>query len=125
MPKSKRGAISAGAGYELTRIEDPTKQAQLAQQVAERRLTRDRVSEAVKADRDPVPVKPSGATNRATATLTGGESVSVSASSLTLDRFVEVIESVLNRARRARGRMDLKTFVQMLRMKPKSGRAQN
>ena len=118
------GAISAGAGYQLTRVGDPSKQAELAQQVAERRLTRDQLSDTVKAELDNTVENPSPPTGRATATLVGGEAVTVTAGGLTLERFIDVIEIVLARARRARGRMDLKKFVQTLRDEAKANSTQ-
>jgi ParB/RepB/Spo0J family partition protein len=119
------GAISAGAGYELTRVDNPDKQAELAKQVAERRLTRDGLSEITKAEGDSEIETPNRLANRATAMLSSGEAVTVKAPGLTLERFIEVIESVLSRARRARGRMELKKFVQALRDEAKASLIQS
>ena len=119
------GAISAGAAYELTRIDDPNRQAKLAQQVAERRLTRDQLSDTAKAERETIIENPSPPVSRATATLSSGESVTVRAGSLTLERFIDVIETVLAKARRAKGRMELKKFVQVLRDEAKASAIQS
>jgi ParB family chromosome partitioning protein len=119
------GAISAGAGYELARVDNPDKQAELARQVAERRLTRDGLTELTKAEGDSEIKTSNRLASRATAMLSSEEAVTVKAPGLTLERFIEVIESVLSRARRARGRMELKKFVQALRDEAKASLIQS
>jgi len=109
------GKIPASAAYELAFINDPAKQAELAGQLADGRLTRDALSGARKAAARKPSVKAAGASSRVTAVLGAGRSVTVSSAELTLDRFIEVIEEVLGKARRVRTQgVELGTFVKML-----------
>jgi ParB/RepB/Spo0J family partition protein len=108
--------IPASAGYQLARIAEPEKQASLARRLAEGELTRDSLAGAVKSelngDADPnaVPVK------RIKADLGKGRSVTVAGESLTLDSFIEVLQVLLAKARRARTRgTELKSFIRSLK----------
>ncbi len=119
--KLTAGQISQSSAYELSRVDDPAKQAELAQQVAERRLTRDQLSLSVKAQHNGDAEKTPVPSSRVTAALAGGQSVTVTAAGLTLERFIEVIEAVLAKARKSRGHgLGLREFVRMLRNESKA-----
>ena len=119
--KVETGEIPQSAGYLLTQCDDPAKQAELAQQVAERGLTRDQLSDSVKAQHNGAAETTPVQSSRVTAALAGGQSVTVTAAGLTLERFIEVIESVLAKARKSRGHgLGLREFVRMLRDESKA-----
>ena len=111
------GSIRRAAAPELAGIDDPAKQAELAQQLADGRLTRDGLTGARRATRrngtvanEKLPV------NRATALLGAGRSVTVAAENLSLESWIEIVEAVLGKARRARTQgVELATFTKMLR----------
>ncbi len=112
----KSGKIPPSAAYELAFIEDAAKQAEMAQQLADGKLTRDALAGARKAAARPSSGKAAGQASRVTAVLGDGRAVSVSGSELTLDRFIEQIEEVLSKARRVRTQgVELGTFIKMLR----------
>lgn len=109
------GKIGASAAYELTRVTDPTQQAELAARLAKGQLTRDALSGARKAK--PRASAPDGqSVMRVTAQLGANRSLTVTSGELTLERFIEVIEELLAKARRGRTQgLELKTFIKMLR----------
>jgi ParB family chromosome partitioning protein len=116
------GKIPASAAYELARIDDPVRQAELAGQLAAGELTRDGLSGAQKAARK----KPDGNGGtqavRATAQLGADRSVTVSGPSLTLDGLIQILEELLAKARRERTRgVELSTFVKVLRDQARAG----
>jgi ParB/RepB/Spo0J family partition protein len=117
------GEIPASAAAELAAIEDPRRQAELAEQLAAGQLTRDGVRGERKAARRSATAPASTAQpNRVTAVLGANRSVTVAAPSLSLERFIEVIEEVLAKARRVRTRgVELQTFVRLLRDEAKAG----
>lgn len=98
------GVIPVSAGYDLSRIADPAKQADAAQQLIDGRLTRDALSGAVRAKingvGDAAVGKPQ--TKRVTARLAGGRAVTIVCPALDLERFIEVLEELLSKARRGR-----------------------
>jgi ParB family transcriptional regulator, chromosome partitioning protein len=109
-------AIPASAGYELTHIEDPARQAELAEEITAGRMTRDSVSGAAKAARKNRRRTGSGTASRATAALGDGRSVSVLGQSLTLESVIRTIEDLLLMARKARTQgLSLPTFLKVLR----------
>lgn len=115
------GQISASAAYELSQITDPAKQAELAAQLAEGRLTRDAISGARKAAKRPAK-RTSNEPSRVTAILGESRSITVASAGLTLERFIELIEEVLAKARRVRSQgVELGTFVKMLRDQARAG----
>ncbi len=110
------GKIPASAGYELSRVGEPVKQAAMARELAEGRLTRDQVAGAVRselngnADRTPVALK------RVTAPLGNGLSVTVAGEELTLEAVIEALQDYLGRARKARTQgLELKPFIRSLK----------
>ena len=121
LPEAIRKQVNAGeipmsGAYELARVADPVKQAELAEQVAEGHLTRDALSGAVKSEANGNGEKPSSQLKRITAALGEGETVSVAGPALTLERVIAVCEELLAKARRARTRgVDLKQFAKLVR----------
>ena len=110
------GKIAASAAYELSLIDNPAKQAEFARRLVDGELTRDELSGVRKAAARQYGAKPDNGSTRATAILGGGRSVSVSSAGLTLDRFIEVVEELLGKARRIRTQgVELATFIKMLR----------
>lgn len=115
------GEIAASGAYELSRIDDPAKQADLATQMAEGRLTRDGVSGARKAAKRAATTERTGASTRATALLGAGRSVTVSCADMNLERFLETLEELVAKARKIRPRgIELPTFLKMLRDEAKA-----
>lgn len=114
------GVIPASAGYELSRVEDAGQQQELANEFAAGRLTRDSLAGAIKT-RTKNPAKSStksrsSATGRATAQLGDGRTVTVVGPSLTLDGVIEILELLLQKARRERPRgISLGTFLAILK----------
>lgn len=108
------GRIPVGVAVEVAR-RDPAEWAELAKQFADGKLTRDglagvrrsakRASEQGKSQR-----------SRVTAFLDGGRSITVTGDDLTLESFIEAIELLLGKARRARPQgIGLATFIKMLK----------
>lgn len=93
------GAIPATAAYQLSRVAELTQQAALAEQLAGGQIDRDEISTSANCDEE----QRSG-TRRAKAALGGGVSVTVVAENLGLERFIEVLERVLVKAKQARAR---------------------
>lgn len=115
------GKIPPSAAYELSQITDPVQQAELAAQLADGRLTRDAVKGARKAAKRPA--KRAGSEPaRVTAILGESRSVTVASAGLTLERFIELIEELLTKARRVRTQgVELSTFIQMLKDQARAG----
>ena len=115
------GEIAASGAYELSRIDDPAKQAEFAQRMAEGRLTRDGLSGARKAAKRAATTERAGASARATALLGKGRSVTVSCTDMNLERFLETLEDLVAKARKVRPRgIELPTFLKMLRDEAKA-----
>jgi ParB family transcriptional regulator, chromosome partitioning protein len=109
------GQIAASSAYELARVTDPVQQAELAEQMAEGRLTRDAAAGARKAAKRPVK-QTDGRAARATALLGKSRAITVSSPGLTMETFVVLIEELLGKARRERSRgTELSTFISLLR----------
>jgi ParB family chromosome partitioning protein len=117
------GEVSSSSAYELTHIEDPAKQVEMAAKLARGELTRDGLSGAVKRGRKAA-ARPGASVSqpaRVTALLGGGRSVTVSGSGITLDSFVEWLEELLAKARKARPQgIEINTFVKMLKDQAKA-----
>jgi ParB family chromosome partitioning protein len=110
------GSISASAAYELTRVEDAAQQAELAQQMAAGELTRDGVSGARKATKRAASATVEKQPCRVTAILGESRTITVSSDSLTLEKFIALIEELLAKARRERSRgTELSTFISLLK----------
>ena len=108
------GKIGSSAAYELSLVEDPAKQAELAQALIEKRLTRDGVAGVRK--REQRGDRARGRPGRVTAVLGNGRSVSVVGVGLTMETFIGQVEELLAKARRMRTQgVELSTFIKMLR----------
>ncbi|HWB11271.1 MAG TPA: ParB/RepB/Spo0J family partition protein [Pirellulales bacterium] len=112
----KEGKIPASAGYELAKIDNPAVQADLAQRLADGKITRDGVADARKAARREGNGKPPAAVKRVTAMLGGGRAVTVSCLGETLDDFIAALEDALAKARKGRSQgFGLDTLLRLLR----------
>lgn len=108
------GRIVADAAYLLGRVNDPERQAEFAQELAHGRLTRDELQRQLRRTRPRG--KRSDTTNRVTAVLDAGRSVTVVGKNLSFDSVIETLEQLLTRARKAKGQgISLATFVRTLR----------
>lgn len=114
--------IPLSAAYELARVEDAAKQTQLASDLLKGGLTRDRLVSRIKADRRRHNTDDSqSAPTRVTALLGNGRAITVSGSGLSLDAFIEWLEELLVKARKARPQaLALPTFIQMLKDQAKT-----
>jgi ParB/RepB/Spo0J family partition protein len=116
------GQIPASAGYELSKIEDPVKQRDLAEQYICGKLTRDGLGGVVKAIKKRLVVsvaEPS--VRRATAVLSPGVAVTIAAANLTVDRAIEIAEEFLAKLRKARqSGISLSTALAMLKDQAKT-----
>ena len=110
------GTIAASTAAEIAKISDPVKQAEVARQAAEGKLTRDGASGEVKKEKNG-PGKPAKASaSRAVVALGGGRSVSVSGEGLTLEKLIAWVEEFLSRARKARTQgWELAKFIRTLK----------
>lgn len=114
------GELSASTAYELVKSGDRSKQEDLVQRIAQEKLSRDRVAAAV---RDKPPREPAAkGTARVTAALGLGRTVTLAGPGLdTLDQFIEWVEELLQRAKKARPRgVELATFMAVLRDEAKA-----
>lgn len=113
--KVANGQISADAAYLLARIEDPTRQTELAAEVVSGKLSRDALARKMKRVRRAETQAKDGP-NRVTALLGGGRSITVGGKGLTLDTLMEALEQLLSRARKSKSQgLSLTTFVRTLR----------
>jgi ParB family transcriptional regulator, chromosome partitioning protein len=110
------GSIVASAGSLLASVEDAEQQAEFAQQLAERKLTRDGLCGAIKAARKNGKKEVKPGPSRVTAVLGPGRSVTVSAAGLNLETFIQSLEELIAKARKIRPRgIALGTFLKVLR----------
>jgi ParB family chromosome partitioning protein len=109
-----RGDIPLSAACELARVEDGPTQAALATEVASGRLTRDALSGSLKSLKKGATA--SAGPSRVTAKLGSGRAVTVVGESIDLEAFIEALEDVLSKARKARTQgIEVGTFAKMLR----------
>lgn len=112
----KEAKIPASAGYELAKIDDAATQADLAQRLAEGKITRDGVAGARKAARRQTNGKSPAGQKRLTAMLGDGRAVTVCCPGNTIDDFIAVLEEVLVKARKGRTQgFALDTLIRFLR----------
>ncbi|MCA9027590.1 MAG: ParB/RepB/Spo0J family partition protein [Planctomycetaceae bacterium] len=115
------GEIPVSLGAELARVSDPEEQASLAQQVIAGTMTRDRLVAQRKRSAVTRPRSEATTVQRVTAHLGAGQTVSVACGDLTLDRFIEVLDGLLRRAKQVRPRgIELPTFLKILRDEAKA-----
>lgn len=109
------GAISADAGYELARVEDPQLRNELASQVASGSLSRDALSGRIKAIKRAATQATEVEKSRITAKLSNARRVTVCGSNLTVDSVITTLEDLLSRCRAARTKgLALRTMLRVL-----------
>jgi ParB family chromosome partitioning protein len=114
--KVQSGAIAPALGYELSKVADPRKQAEMADEAANGRLTRDAAGAQARRQSDGPSPAETPALSHAKAVLADGRSVTVRGPRLTLETFVACLEDLLSRARRARRQgTELVTFLKSLK----------
>lgn len=114
----RSGALSAAAAYELSRLGDAEAQQQLARIAADGRLSRDAVARRVSAKRNGKSVRTpaSSRASRIDVRLPGGARLALIGMKLaSIDDLVACLDDVCGRARKARGKMSLQTFLGLLR----------
>ena len=110
------GVIALSTAYELSKVADPVKQAELAHEAASGKLTRDAASGQVKQERNGYAKQATKAVSRAVVVLGGGRSISVSGDGITLDKLIAWIEELLAKARKARTQgWELATFTKAVK----------
>ncbi|QDU45194.1 Chromosome-partitioning protein Spo0J [Symmachiella dynata] len=118
----KTGKIPVSLAAELARVSNPIEQAELAAKVVAGQMTRDTLVRRRKVRRQvdqhfsqPAPL------SRAVAVLGKGESVSVTATELDLERFLELLERLVSKAKKMRPRgVSLPTLLRLLRDEAKA-----
>jgi len=120
--KIDAGLISAGAGYELARVEDPRLQMEFAEKVAGGTLTRDGISGFLKREKRNRSKPSSVNSARVAAVLGAGRTIVLSGSGITsLDVMIQWLEELLGRARKVRPQgIEIRTFVKMLKDQAKT-----
>ena len=109
------GKIAASAGYELSRIDDPVLQKDLADQLESGRLKRDALSGMVKARSNPSTNGSNNKVGRFTAPLGAGRAVTI-VGAPNVECAINILEELLVKLRKARPQgVSLGTFVQMLK----------
>lgn len=115
------GQIPVSLGAELARVSDAAEQQELAQQVVAGSITRDGLIARRKRAQRQTTTEAPPSVQRATAHLGAGQTVSVACGDLTLDRFIEVLDGLLRRAKQVRPRgIELPTFLKILRDEAKA-----
>ncbi len=110
-----QGKIPASCAYELSRISDPMKQLELANQIAEGKLTRDGLLRLIKSLGVSQPVI-GQKIRRSTVLMDGNRQVTVSAPGLDIASFIDCLDELTRKAKRERARgVELSTFTNMLR----------
>jgi hypothetical protein len=114
------GTVPFTVGYALTFLA-PEKRAELLPRLRRGTVTRDEVV-ALRSGKVQEAIAASPCTGkRLTAVLDGGRAVTVLASDLTMDGFIDTLREVLKRAQRAQARgVDLKGFARALRAESKA-----
>jgi ParB/RepB/Spo0J family partition protein len=115
------GKLPASTGYEISRIQDAGEQRRLAAIAASGGLSRDKLHGARKSQQRPSNAGESISTGRIVAALRGGRSVTVQGQCKSLDAVIEVLESALHSARKARAKgLAISTWTRLLRDESKS-----
>jgi ParB/RepB/Spo0J family partition protein len=117
-----RGEIAPSTAVELGRAKDRDQQESVAAQIVAGELsTRDSVAGSIRSGRNGG-VNTAAAPSRVTAKLDGARAVTVTGESIDLEAFIETLEEVLGKARRARTQgVAVGTFIKMLRDQAKAG----
>lgn len=115
------GALPSSTAVEIARAANSETQVRLAAEASMQGLTRDAVAARVKRAKHHEADSPATMVNRATAVLSTGRTITVAGPALTLDFFIEWLEELLVKARKARPKgMTLKTFCRVLKEQAKS-----
>lgn len=110
----RTGQIAASAAYDLARVTDPAKQAALAQELAEGRLTRDALSGRIKSERRQAAGNGTHLA-RGRIDLGGERAITVSGPKLSTERLIDWLEELLAKARKARAQgLEITTLIKML-----------
>ena len=111
------GTIHKTQGYELTKISDPAKQRALAEEMVNKRLTRDEAVLRRKA------INGKAGNLKAVAVLGGGRSVSVTGPGLSLDTLLAWLTELCGLARKAKSQgLALDTFCRTLKDQKATGK---
>ncbi|MBI5764512.1 MAG: ParB/RepB/Spo0J family partition protein [Planctomycetes bacterium] len=115
------GALSSSTAIEIARAAGAETQLRLANEVATQGLTRDAVAARIRRAKRQDAESAEISVSRATAVLGTGRTISVAGPALTLDAFIEWLEELLSKARKARPQgVTLKTFCRVLKEQAKS-----
>jgi ParB/RepB/Spo0J family partition protein len=115
------GKLPASTGYQISRIEDAGEQRRLAAMAASGNLSRDGVSGARKCQEPRSQGAEYVSASRVVAALRGGRSVTVQGQCKSLDAVIEILESTLHSARKARAKgLAVATWTRLLRDESKS-----
>ena len=110
------GQIAASSAYGLSRVDDGQVRDQLADDLVSGRINRDGLARAIKTRTKKPQAEKTAVTSRATAALVGGKSLTVVAPALNMESFIDLLEEVLEEARKEhKKRTQLGTFIQLLR----------
>jgi ParB family transcriptional regulator, chromosome partitioning protein len=110
------GEIGLAGAYALCQVADRERQAALATQIVKRQLKGDALTKSIKASRKNRSKRAKRGQRSAKAVLPSGEAVTVTATGLTVDRFIELLQQVLATAERLRGRgVALEDFCRLIR----------
>ncbi len=108
--------IPVSTAYQIAKLDDASKQAELAREVAAGRMTRDAASDFVKEAKGDVDTPRKREGSRAIMALGEGTSVTVKGESLSIDSVVSALEQLLGKLKKARHRgIELPNFVKMLK----------
>lgn len=109
------GRLPGDSAYQLSRVDDPKRQAVLAAEVLGKRLTRDELTRKLKRIGRSDAARQNGA-SRITTMLGDGRSVTLAGKGLSLDSVIEWLELLLARAKRAKAQsLSLETFARAMK----------
>jgi ParB family chromosome partitioning protein len=113
------GRLAASAAYALSQEPNPERQLALATNAAEKGLTRDQLARRTNAPAEPS-VTPRNS-SRVTLHLPGTRKLTLSGESISLETFIESLETIVSHARKsARSGCDLTRFVALMNAKTRA-----
>lgn len=117
------GRLPGDSAYQLSRVDDPKRQAVLAGEVLGQRLTRDGLTRKLKRLGRSEAARHNGP-SRITTVLGEGRSVTLTGKGLSLDSVIEWLEQLLVRAKRAKSQsLSLETFARAMKDQAAKGKA--